>query len=123
MVLTADKGVSMVMMDKEEYIHKSEELLQSSTYKIQTTDPTTKHKNKLISLFKSIKAEGGINENTNRRLYPTEAGTPKYYGLPKVHKEEIPLRPIISSVGSVTYETARDLSRILKPWTANGHII
>ena len=28
MVLTADKGVSMVMMDREEYIHKSEELLQ-----------------------------------------------------------------------------------------------
>ena len=44
-VLTADKGVSMVVMDKEDYIHKLEELLQSSTYKILTTDPTTKHKN------------------------------------------------------------------------------
>ena len=99
MVLTADKGVSMVMMDREDYIHKSEELLQSSTYKILTTDPTTKHKNKLMFLLKSIKAEGGINESTYKRLYPTGAATPKYYGLPKVHKKEIPLRPIISSVG------------------------
>ena len=86
MVLTADKGVSMVVMDREGYIQKSDELLQQPTYKILTTDPTTKHKNKLIFLLKSIKAEGGINENTYRRLYPTGAGTPKYYGLPKCIK-------------------------------------
>ena len=112
---TADKGVSMVVMDKEDYINKSEELLQSFTYKVLTTDPTTKHKNKLISLLKSIKAEGGINESTYKRLYPTGAGTPKYYGLPKVHKRDIPLRSIVSGIGSVTYETASELSRILKP--------
>ena len=40
MVLTADKGVSMVVMDKDDYNTKSEELLQSSTYKILTTDTT-----------------------------------------------------------------------------------
>ena len=57
----------------------------------------------------------GINENTYRRLYPTGAGTPTYYGLPKVHKNEMPLRPIVSSVGSVTYETSKEPSRILKP--------
>ena len=32
-----------------------------------------------------------------------------------MHKNDIPLRPIISSVGSVTYKTAKELSRILKP--------
>ena len=48
-------------------------------------------------------------------LYPTGVTTPKYYGLPKVHKEDTPLRPIVSSIGSVTYETAKELSRILKP--------
>ena len=40
---------------------------------------------------------------------------PKYYGLPKIHKHGMPLRPIISSIGSVTYATAKELSRILKP--------
>ena len=34
MVLTADKGVSMVVMDKEDYNTKSEELLQPPTYQI-----------------------------------------------------------------------------------------
>ena len=66
-------------------------------------------------LRKSIKAEGGIDENTYKRLYPTGAGPPKYYGLPKVHKPGMPLRPIISSIGSVTHATAKELSRIQKP--------
>ena len=104
----------MVVMDREDYNNKSEELLQSSTHKVLTTDPTTRYKNKLISLVKTIKAEGGIKESTYKRLYPTGAVTPKYYGLPKVHKKGIPLRPIVSSIGSVTYETAKELSRILK---------
>ena len=40
---------------------------------------------------------------------------PKFYGLLKVHKEGMPLRPIASSIGAVTYETSKELSRILKP--------
>ena len=40
---------------------------------------------------------------------------PKFYGLPKMHKQGMPLRPIISSRGSVTYETVKELARILKP--------
>ena len=115
MVLTVDKGVSMVVMDREEYIQKSEELLNQPSYKILQADPTTKYKNKLISLLKSIKSEGGKDENTYKRLYPTGATPPKYYGLPKVHKLWMALRPIISNIGSVTYTTAKELSRILKP--------
>ena len=114
-VLTADKGVSMVVMDKDDYKSKSEELLHTPTYQILRTDPTNKNKNKLISLLKTIKAEGGIGETTYKKLYPTGATIPKYYGLPKVHKEDTPLRPIVSSIGSATYETAKELSRILKP--------
>ena len=32
-----------------------------------------------------------------------------------MHKQDTPLRPIVSSIGSVTYEAAKELSRILKP--------
>ena len=57
-ILTADKGVSMVVMDKEEYIKKSEELLHQSAYKELMTDPTTKYKNRLISLLKPSRQMG-----------------------------------------------------------------
>ena len=35
------------------------------------------------------------------------------YELPKVHKEQIPMRPIVSTIGSPTYRLAKELSRIL----------
>ena len=37
------------------------------------------------------------------------------YGLPKIHKPNIPLRPIVSSIGSATYHLAKELSRIVSP--------
>ena len=115
MILTADKGVSLLVMDTEDYIKKAEDLLNQPTYKSIPTDPTTRYKNILISLLKTIKAEGEINEAVYRRLYLTGAGSSKFYGLPKIDKIGMPLRPIVSSIGAVTYETSKELARILKP--------
>ena len=70
--------------------------------------------NNLMTLLKSIKAKGGIKEELYKRLYPTGAGTPKLYGFPKNHKVGMSLRPIVSSIGTVTYQTAREVARILK---------
>ena len=51
---------------------------------------------------------------TPRRLsYRTSAY--KFYGMPNIHKKEVPLRPLVSSRGSVTYEVTKELSRVLKP--------
>ena len=69
----------------------------------------------MISILKNIKAERGLNEETYRRLYPTGAVSPKFYGLPKIHKPGIALRPIVSSTGTVAYNTPKELAKILKP--------
>ena len=114
-ILTANKGVSMVVMDRDDYNKKAQELLQQSAYRPIPHDPTNKLKTRLISLLKHIKTEGGMNEATYKRLYPTGAGSPKFYGLTKVHKQGTPLSPIVSSIGAVTYQTSKELSRILKP--------
>ena len=114
-ILTADKGVSLVVMDREEYIRKAQALLDQPEYKYIPADATTRYKNKLISILKSIKTKDGMNEVTYRRLYPTGASSPKFYGLPKVHKQGMPLRPIVSSIGAVTYQSAKELSKVLKP--------
>ena len=114
-ILTTHNGVSMVLLDKEDYIKKSEDLLKQNTYRELVVEPTNKYKNKLINLLKTIKSEGGMNNNTYKRLYTTGAVSPKYYGLPKIHEAGVPLRPIISSRGSATYETAKELAKIIKP--------
>ena len=50
MILTADKGVSIVVIDKEEYIKKADELLSQTSYKNISTDPTNKYRNKLLTV-------------------------------------------------------------------------
>ena len=115
-ILTVDKGVAIVIMDKKEYQEKAKALLEDQgTYQALKTDPTGRLKSKMINLLKKIKSEGGIDDILYKKLYPTGAVTPKFYGLPKIHKDGIPLRPIVSSRGSITYEVAKELARILKP--------
>ena len=48
-------------------------------------------------------------------MYLTGWRAPKFYGLPKIHKLDTPLGPIVSSCGSVTYDVAKELTQILKP--------
>ena len=38
-----------------------------------------------------------------------------FYCFPKIHKPDTPLRPIVSSCGSVTYGVAKELAKILRP--------
>ena len=117
MVLTVDKGVVMVNMDQQDYINKAQALLQDpNTYKVLPKDPTSQLKNKIITLLKDIKQTGGLTTQKYKQLYPTSAvPPPKFYGLPKIHKTGTPLRPIVSSRGSITYGVAKELSHIIKP--------
>ena len=48
-------------------------------------------------------------------MYPMGCGAIKSYGLPRIHKQDIPLRPILPSSGSVTFGVAKELTKILKP--------
>ena len=48
-------------------------------------------------------------------MYPMGSTSPNFYGLPKIHKPNTPLRPIVSSRGSVTYGIAKVIAKILKP--------
>ena len=55
---------------------------------------------------------------------PQGQDPPKFYGLPKVHKQGTPLRPIVSSIGAATYQTSKELSKILKALVGkSGHHI
>ena len=44
LILTADKGVALVVIDKADYIKKAEELLKEKAYKKITEDPTVKQR-------------------------------------------------------------------------------
>ena len=114
-VLTADRGVAMVIMDRQDYINKANSLLNQNTYRPIPQDPTNTIKKKLISILKRVKNQTGLDSSTYKSMYPIGCVPPKIYGLPKIHKPGTPFRPIVSSCGSVTYGVAKELAKILKP--------
>ena len=62
-----------------------------------------------------MKNQTGLDSITYKSMYPTGCIPPKFYGLPKTHKPDTPLRPVVSSCGSVTYGVVKELAKILKP--------
>ena len=142
-VLTADKGVAMVIVDRHDYINKvglstklhtvqsiivdyfkkANSLLNQNIYMSIPQDPTNTMKNKLISILKRVKNQTGLDSLTYKSMYPTGCVPPKFYGLPKIHKLDTPLRPIVSSCGSVTYGVAKELAKSSNPWLASPHTI
>ena len=113
-ILTADKGVAMIVLDKEDYINKAKDLLNTPAYKAIPKDPTNKIKAQLITKLRRIKKERKLDEGMYRSMYPTGCIPPKFYGLPKIHKTGNPLRPIVSSKGLVTYGVAKVLSKVIQ---------
>ena len=109
---TVDKGVAIVVMGREDYVNKAQEFLAQPAYRSIPKDPTNKVNVQLITKLRKIKKD--TNMDTYKAMYPTGCVPPKFYGLPKIHKTDNPLRPIVSSRRSVTYGVSKVLSKVLK---------
>ena len=69
LVVTADKGVALWVIDKKDYIQKVNQLLEDkNTYRPLKMDPTNKHKNRLINILRRIKSEGRLEEGTYKKM-------------------------------------------------------
>ncbi|XP_066917936.1 uncharacterized protein [Clytia hemisphaerica] len=84
-------------MDKDQYINKilEEHLNNRNTYRISEFDPTPHitHDTKILINF--LHSKHHINDHTAKYLKPHDPPcTPIFYGLPKIHKVNNPLRPL-----------------------------
>ena len=77
-------------MDKKDYRDKATGLLDQPAYSTIDRNPTNKHKAKLITLFRKIKRETGLEDSIHKYMYPMGCTSPKFYGLSKSHKTNIP---------------------------------
>uniref|UniRef100_A0A8D9BPX0 Reverse transcriptase domain-containing protein n=1 Tax=Cacopsylla melanoneura TaxID=428564 RepID=A0A8D9BPX0_9HEMI len=103
------------MMYRTEYDQKMLELLGDNAYKINNKDPTNSFMSKNNALVKKMRELNQINDLEKRKLTTYTSVAPKIYGLPKIHKPELKLRPIVSSINSPTYELSKFLVPVLKP--------
>ncbi|BHF84817.1 hypothetical protein SprV_0902796900 [Sparganum proliferum] len=61
-----------------------------------------------------------INKSVRLAIKPVDAAAPRFYGLPKVHKAGVPLRPIVSLRGAPTFNLAKWMFRNLRPLTSDA---
>ena len=95
-------------------------LSDEQTYSKVDKDPASSMERKLNSLLLSLKKKGSLCPGTYDRLRSTGGLTPYIYGLPKIHKPDVPLRPIVSFCTSPTYQLSKFLARLLSPLVGNS---
>lgn len=114
-VLNADKGNVTVIMKKDDYIDKMQQLLNDEkTYEILPIDPTNKIEAKCNKLITQWKNNEYISKKQARNLRRYNSVIAKMYGQVKIHKENDPLRPIVSSIQSPTYNLSKWYANVLK---------
>ena len=84
---------------------------------------TLQRENQVKTLLKNLKASKSIDQRTYDELYPTGSRIGILYGLPKVHKTDIPLRPILSCINHYSYKIAKFFIPILTPISSNSFMI
>ncbi|CAF4078830.1 unnamed protein product, partial [Rotaria sp. Silwood2] len=119
-----DKGKGIVIMDKEDYNKKMLEILSDhKTFKILKFNETMSHEDRLIRKLKHLKNNGFITEKEYNFCRPTGSQPARIYGLPKIHKIGVPLRPIVSASGTFNYNLAKLLASKLDHLRKNDTII
>ncbi|MEL6606368.1 MAG: reverse transcriptase domain-containing protein [Cyanobacteria bacterium J06614_10] len=80
-----------------------------------------KLEDKLNRLLRGIREKIGINNFNYLFASGTQPGI--MYGLPKVHKINTPMRPIISCIKTASYNLAKFLIPVVTPFTTNQYTI
>ena len=97
-ILPADKCNSTVVIDRMEYSNKLADLIENCCYCKEKKDLTLKTERKLSRILS--KNKDLISQINYRQLIQHCSKLPHIYGLPKIHKDGIPLRHIVSNRGS-----------------------
>lgn len=115
-----DKGAGVVLLNRCDYVDKMGIILDDANAFVKlgpasTHDNTSKNELKLRTFLLNLGKKGSLPPNVYNRVRPTGSQRPRMYGLPKIHKQGVPLRPILSMVGSAQHELSRWLCEVLEP--------
>ena len=97
----ADKGGAVVIIDVVDYLKEADRQLKDKDFYTELThDPTKEHTEIINETIKSFIKEKLITEQLGKNLMQLNPRTPNLYFRPKIHKPEVPGRPIVSSINS-----------------------
>ena len=97
-VVKSDETNQVVIMNKNNYIEKlMTSLGDAAKFKKLNKELTRTRENRFNAPLLKMKKEGKITDERYQLMRSTGAIPGKFYGLPKTHKKDNPLRPIISN--------------------------
>lgn len=110
----ADKGGSIVVLNADAYKEKvldmlSDEITYTSVDNINLSDA----KREVDKIIVALLHDNYIVEAQYKFLTRCEPKMPIFYGLPKIHKPNWPLRPIVSQIDSPAYKLNKYLDYLL----------
>lgn len=109
-----DKSSGIVIMNRNDYETKITEMLNDKNVYTKTNlNDTEIVKRQADEIMQSLMSHALISEKQYRYLTNFTVRCPLFYGIPKVHKEGIPLRPIVSQTNGPTAMLSRYLSELL----------
>uniref|UniRef100_A0A5S6R1L5 Reverse transcriptase domain-containing protein n=1 Tax=Trichuris muris TaxID=70415 RepID=A0A5S6R1L5_TRIMR len=120
LITKADKGNTVVVLDRSAYLEKMSEMLMRNVYKPIRADPTSKLRTDLLNLldmFISETNDEALVKIKQHLYFTSNIKCPEMYGLPKTHKLGIPMRPVVASINSVTSKLCSYLKEIIRPLT------
>ena len=119
-VLKQDKDRGVVIMDSSQYMKKCLDMLNNDNFIKLTDDPTKSIEGKIQRAIRKIKSK--LSKDEYNKIYSTGSASGKLYGTANVHImaendniDNLPLRPIISNIGTTFYHLAKHLAKLLSP--------
>lgn len=115
LILQSDKTNNTVIMDKQQYNNKMLELLSNTdNYQQIKNNPILKLQNTTNSFAKNLLNNNYIDDSTYKKLICHNGTLARIYGLPKLHKINHPLRPIVAAYTEPQNNLSKYFSKILK---------
>ena len=114
-----DKGVGICIMKKEVYHAKMKTILELPQFekwvppRKNAKHPLLKEEERISDILREMKEEGKIGNELYESLKPKGSQPARLYGLAKVHKQDTPVRPVLSMPGSVYYNVAKQVAKWL----------
>ena len=120
LITKSDKGSGVNILNKSDYIKKmgsntgdKNKFLNMGSVDLHNN--MAKNEQRLQKCLLDLANQNILARDVYNRVRPTGSQQPQMYGLPKIHKEDTPYRPMLSMIGSSQHELAKWLAEILAP--------
>ena len=130
-LLKQDKGRGVVVVNRSDYVTKCEQMLQSKQFVQLNEDPTARFERRVQKTLRDLKKNKRFTEDEYAKIYPSSSRPGRFYATGKRHKvpenstdiNQLPLRPIVTNIGTATYGLSKHLAALLRPLSVSSYTI